>query len=526
MSSATGVSDRQVLDEMAQYPALQVDGKFDYAYALSVLKARAIGVSDREVVSPRREASGARPGDRRFELCDRDRGQALSRPHPAAARARLAHAAGGQVRGAGDTDDATVKAYYDAHKAQYMTPETVNLRYVELSLAELASKVTVDDAQLKSYYDEQKAKSPERYVQPEQRRVSHISSRFRIRRTMRRQSQGREHLEARAERRGFRQARHRFSQTGSAQKGGDLGWADRKAYVGPFGRRGFRHEGGRDQGAGQDPIRLSHLEARGDPADRGQDIRTGQGRAHRGVPAKRGRAPVQRCAGQLADAALQNTATSTWSRARRVDGARQPEFQPNGRRGRPQGAGGAAGGFQPGCARRALEPIIEIEKGRASCCAPPITCCRSRSRSSRARRRRRRWKKERAPSSPPRLRPGGQAAQRRGVVGQRREVAGAHLRSAQIRRRSDQAVPLDVRKDAFDGPKPAGKTVYSSVPLTDGIRPWCSERRAGDPSGDSKQTAAEARREFAQAAAAAEAQAYEVAARADSSVTLNPQALD
>ena len=38
-------------------------------------------------------------------------------------------------------DEAALKAYYEAHKAEYMTPETVNLRYVEISLAELATKV-------------------------------------------------------------------------------------------------------------------------------------------------------------------------------------------------------------------------------------------------------------------------------------------------------------------------------------------------------------------------------------------------
>jgi hypothetical protein len=47
-----------------------------------------------------------------------------------------------------------------------MTPETVNLRYVEISLASLAASVNVDDAQLKSYYEEQKAKTPEGYVRP------------------------------------------------------------------------------------------------------------------------------------------------------------------------------------------------------------------------------------------------------------------------------------------------------------------------------------------------------------------------
>ena len=71
-------------------------------------------------------------------------------------------------------DDAAVKVYYDAHKAEYMTPETVNLRYVELSLSQLESKVSVDDAQLKAFYEEQKTKTPERFLQAEQRRVRHI----------------------------------------------------------------------------------------------------------------------------------------------------------------------------------------------------------------------------------------------------------------------------------------------------------------------------------------------------------------
>ncbi len=56
-----------------------------------------------------------------------------------------------------------LKAYYDAHKTSYMSPETVQLRYVEVSLTQLAGKVSVDDAQLKAYYEEQKAKTPERF---------------------------------------------------------------------------------------------------------------------------------------------------------------------------------------------------------------------------------------------------------------------------------------------------------------------------------------------------------------------------
>ena len=104
--------------------------------------------------------------------------------------------------------DAEVKAYYDAHKSDYMTPETVNLSYVELSLADLAAKVSVDDAKLNSYYEEQKTKSPEHYVQPEQRHVRHILLQVADpERRCRRQGEGRRDFEARSGGRGFRQAR-------------------------------------------------------------------------------------------------------------------------------------------------------------------------------------------------------------------------------------------------------------------------------------------------------------------------------
>ena len=112
-----------------------------------------------------------------------------------------------------------------------MTPETVNLRYVEISLAELASKVSVDDAQLKAYYEEQKTKTPERYVQPEQRRVRHIllqvadpkddaAVKAKAEGILKRAQSGED----------FAKLAKEFSQDpGSAQKGGDLGWSERKA---------------------------------------------------------------------------------------------------------------------------------------------------------------------------------------------------------------------------------------------------------------------------------------------------------
>jgi len=209
-----------------------VDGKFDYAYALSVLKAQGRSVSQIEK-SFRRDVK-LRSSTRRSAvraLRPRPRSSAFS-PSPQQRELAWLTLPAAKYAAQATPDDATVKAYYDAHKAQYMTPETVNLRYVELSLAELASKVTVDDAQLKSYYDEQKAKSPERYVQPEQRRVSHIllqvpdpkddaAVKAKAESILKRAQSGED----------FAKLATEFSQDRVRQKGGDLGWADRKAYV-------------------------------------------------------------------------------------------------------------------------------------------------------------------------------------------------------------------------------------------------------------------------------------------------------
>ncbi len=78
-------------------------------------------------------------GAQRLELRDADRIQAAARTHAPAARTRLAHAVPPpNTPPRRRRTRRRIKAYYDAHKSEYMTPETVNLRYVEMSLAELA----------------------------------------------------------------------------------------------------------------------------------------------------------------------------------------------------------------------------------------------------------------------------------------------------------------------------------------------------------------------------------------------------
>jgi peptidyl-prolyl cis-trans isomerase D len=66
--------------------------------------------------------------------------------------------------------DADVNTYYQAHKGEFLSEETVALEYVELKRDDLAAQQTVTEADLRKYYEENK----DRYTQKERRRARHI----------------------------------------------------------------------------------------------------------------------------------------------------------------------------------------------------------------------------------------------------------------------------------------------------------------------------------------------------------------
>src|SRR5690348_8838467 len=58
-----------------------------------------------------------------------------------------------------------IAAYYKAHQADYLVPESVDLRYAQLTLAQVASTETVSDADVQKAYDKEKS----RFVEAERR---------------------------------------------------------------------------------------------------------------------------------------------------------------------------------------------------------------------------------------------------------------------------------------------------------------------------------------------------------------------
>jgi peptidyl-prolyl cis-trans isomerase D len=127
-------------------------------------------------------------------------------------------------------DDAAVQAYYKAHLSQYMTPESVHLQYAELRLDQLAAKVNPSDADLKAAYEKNKSQ----YVEPEKRHGRHIliavgkddaAARKQAEDVLAQAKAGKD----------FAALAKQYSQDpGSADKGGDLDWADRNQFEGPF----------------------------------------------------------------------------------------------------------------------------------------------------------------------------------------------------------------------------------------------------------------------------------------------------
>ncbi|HMK86696.1 MAG TPA: SurA N-terminal domain-containing protein [Steroidobacteraceae bacterium] len=528
------VSDQELLQEMARYPALQVDGKFDYRHALAVLKAQGRPVGQIEDMIRRDAELGQL--DRAIDsssfatAAELKRLRELTRQQRELAWLTLSAA---KYAAQATPTDAEVKAYYEAHKQAYMTAETVSLRYVELSLADLAAKVHVDDAQLKAYFDEQKAKTPERYVEPEQRQVRHILLQV---------GDPKEDAAVKAKAEGilkraeggedFAKLASEFSQDpGSAQKGGDLGWADRTAYVAPFADAAFSMKIGELRGPVKTQFGYHILKLEGIHPATEKTFEQSRGDIEAEYRRSEAERAFNNAQDQLADAALQNG--SDIDLVAKKAGLEVREIQTFSRI-----DGGGDLGKVPAVIEAAfsqdvldgrLSPIVEIEKGRGVVLRAanhvlarqkPLDVVRDPVVAA--------WRKER----------GTELAQEAAAAAVKRLDGGESWESvakslsvapegAKFIGRTDKAVPMEIRRAAFEGAKPLSQPVYSDVPLGDGDAAVLKVSAVREePSGDAKAEEAELRNELAQATASGEAQSYAAAARADAAVSVNLQALD
>ena len=127
-------------------------------------------------------------------------------------------------------DETRVKAHYDAHQADYRTPERVRAEYLVLSAQALARQEPPTEAEIKAAYE---ARASQFRVE-EQRRASHI-----LVKTKEEADKIVQELKKSPGR--FAELAKKHSQDpGSAEKGGDLGWFGRGMMVKPFEEAVFR----------------------------------------------------------------------------------------------------------------------------------------------------------------------------------------------------------------------------------------------------------------------------------------------
>jgi len=123
--------------------------------------------------------------------------------------------------------DAQLEAYYKDHQPDFMNPEQVSLKYIEVNGADLKVDAQPSDDELKKRYEEQK----QRFVQPEQRLVSHILVNVPKNATPDQQKAAlakAEKIAGEANPENFAKLAEQDSDDlGSKRSGGDLGWLEK-----------------------------------------------------------------------------------------------------------------------------------------------------------------------------------------------------------------------------------------------------------------------------------------------------------
>jgi peptidyl-prolyl cis-trans isomerase D len=145
-------------------------------------------------------------------------------------------------------DDAAIASHYESNQAKYQTTETVDLEYVELSLADIAATVDVTEDALHKAYDDDR----DRFQTMEERHARHIlisiengdeeAARAKAASIAERLRKGEDFAKLASE---------LSADAGTKAQGGDLGWIARGVLPGPLEDALF----GLQAGAISDPVK-------------------------------------------------------------------------------------------------------------------------------------------------------------------------------------------------------------------------------------------------------------------------------
>ena len=251
------VSDEQLQQVIIEQPAFQDDGKFSHARYVEMLKRRNESEVGFEAAVRRdmmlQRVNGAYLGTAivpnsvserllRINAQQREVSQSVLEPEKFAAQIKL--------------DDGAVKAYYDAHQADFQVPEQARIEYVVLSLDAIAAQTDASADEVKQFYEQ----NLKQYAKGEERQASHIL----ITADSQASAEQKQAARAKAEQllkqvkqnpASFAEIAKKNSQDpGSAAKGGDLGSFPRGAMVKPFDDAVFQMKVGEISGLVESPF--------------------------------------------------------------------------------------------------------------------------------------------------------------------------------------------------------------------------------------------------------------------------------
>lgn len=164
------LSEADVDRLITQMPQFQVDGKFDRDRFVAVVRNAGMGLAEfRDAMRSQYVINQIRAGIMASGFVSPVMAKSILQLQYQTRDFRTVSLDENLVADQVTVSDADIQSYYDEHTDEFMVPETVDAKYIELSLADLAKQEDVSEKALKDEYEK---KAPA--LVKEERKVSHI----------------------------------------------------------------------------------------------------------------------------------------------------------------------------------------------------------------------------------------------------------------------------------------------------------------------------------------------------------------
>lgn len=229
-----GISDAQVKSQIVNNPNFHQNGKFDNGLYLQTLRNNGIGAEQYAAfVAEGMLMSQLQEGVINSEFTVPAQQDVLAKLLLQTRQISLATLSLADEAAKQQATEAEIQAFYEKNSRHFVNPEQLTVEYITFSPKALESKIQVDQTQIETYYETNKAK----YVTAGESRLAHIQ--------VATQADADAVLQALKNGEDFAKAAKEKSQDkGSANQGGDLGWAKSGTYPPAFEEAANRLQSG------------------------------------------------------------------------------------------------------------------------------------------------------------------------------------------------------------------------------------------------------------------------------------------